>query len=332
MNKTLNSTIRLLTPLEAMSASHLTFPSFLHLLARSGDPGVVAVGAFLDSRPVGLALAVQAERPGPAQVASLFVGKPYRGQGLGKALLTAAQQELARRGSTQVRLEYSTAMPARPALEGLLRRLGWTEPETWMLVCRADERARQAPFFQAPLFTRIAQGLAGAEVFPWEDLRPAEKEALLAEQQTEHPWFPAYLNPFQEEPTLVRSVSLGLRLAGTVVGWLITHRITPTVVRYSWGFVHPDVAHRGAYVLLLRAALWRHLEILPQGSQAIWTVLLRDREMARFVRRRFAPWLLSLSEVRTARKALAPPNEPRPAQFGTIEEMATASVGHSPFP
>jgi GNAT superfamily N-acetyltransferase len=305
MHTMLDCTVGLLSPLEAMAASHLTFPSFRHLLARSGAADVVAVGAFHEGRPVGLALAAMPERGGPAQVASLFVQKAQRGQGLGEALLDAAEGELAQRGSTQVRLEYSTAMPTRAALERLLRRRGWTAPEPWMLLCRADERTWKAPFLHPPLQSRIERDLSGAEVFPWEDLRPAEKEALLTEQQAPRPWFPAYLSPFQEEAALRRSVSMGLRRGGAVVGWLITHRVTPTVVRYSWGFVHPDLARRGAYLLLLRAVAREHLEIMPRGFQILGAVLLRDREMARFARRRLAPWLVSLSEVCESRKALA---------------------------
>jgi GNAT superfamily N-acetyltransferase len=306
MKQILNKTVRLLTPLEAMAASHLTFPSFLHLLARSGTPEVVAVGAIDGGRPVGLVLAARPAEEKPAQIASLFVQKPFRGYGLGRALLAAAEEELAQRGCTRVRVEYSTAMPFRAELEGLLRCRGWTEPTPHMLMCRADKGAREAPFFHPPLFNRIEQGLAGAEVFPWEELRPTEKEALLAQQHSEYPWFPAYLSPFQEEPALARSISLGLRLAGAVVGWLITHRVTPSVLRYSWGFIHPDLARRGALLLLLRAVVWKQLEIMPRDPQAMWMVLLRDREMARFVQRRFAPWLLSVSEVRASRKSLAP--------------------------
>jgi GNAT superfamily N-acetyltransferase len=306
MTQTLGAAVRLLTPLEAMAASHLTFPNFFHLLAQSGAPEVVAVGALQNGRPVGLALAGQPAPNGPAQVVSLFVSKPYRGQGLGKALLTTAEEELARRGVPTMRLEYSTAMPDRDPLEALLRGRGWAAPAPWMLMCRADERTCAAPFFHPPLFTRIEQGLAGAELFPWEELRPGEKEALLAEQRAEHPWFPAYLSPFQEELALGRSVSVGLRLGGQVVGWLITHQITPTAVRYSWGYVRPDLFRRGAYLLLMRAVVWRHVQEMPRGFQALWAVLLRDRDMAQFVRRRFAPWLLSLSEVRAAHKLLAP--------------------------
>src|SRR4051812_39527090 len=111
MTLTLDGTVRLLRQADAPAAAGLTFPSFRHLLARPGDPSVVAVGAFHGCRPVGLALGVQPSGA-PAHLASLFVAKEHRGRGLGQALLAAAEEELARRGSRCLRLEYHTGMPA----------------------------------------------------------------------------------------------------------------------------------------------------------------------------------------------------------------------------
>jgi hypothetical protein len=231
-------------------------------------------------------------------MASLFVTRPNRGQGLGRVLLAAAEEELARRGARQVRLEYHTDMPAHPALERLLRGRGWAEPRAVMLRCRGDSRVLEAPFFQPPQFARLQGLLRGVKVFPWDALTPDERAGLLAQQGAPGSWVPAPLSPFQEDPHYERSVCLGLRFCGEVVGWLITHRLTPTVARYTWGYVRPDVARRGAFLLLVREAAVRHLRALPSGFQVLWTVPLWAGEMARFVRVRLAPWLCSMAEVR----------------------------------
>jgi GNAT superfamily N-acetyltransferase len=302
---TLDSTVRLLTGAEAAAAGRLTFPNFRHLLQRAAAPEVVAVGAFRRGRAVGLALA-EVDGDGSARLASLFVDRAHRGQGLGQALLTVAEEELALRGALQVRLEYHTDMPACASLEKLLTRCGWDRPRAVMLRCKASERTFQAPFFQAPLFPRLQRQLADLDVFPWQDLTPGERDSLFAQQRSPGSWVPPSLSPFQEDPDHERSVCLGLRAGGEVVGWLITHRLAAAVVRFTWGYVRPDISRRGAYVLLMREAARRHVEACPVGLTVLWTVPLWAAEMACFVQRRFAPWLCSLAEVREGRKTLGP--------------------------
>jgi GNAT superfamily N-acetyltransferase len=304
MNRTLDSTVRLLTSADAPEVTGLTFPSYRYLLALADAPEVVAVAAFCDGRPVGLALGGQPPGGGPAELGSLFVERAYRGQGLGGALLAAAEEELARRGARQLRLEYHTAMPARGPLEKLLLRRHWSEPQAVMLRCQADDRTTQAPVFNAPLFPRLQRQLADVQVFPWAELTSAERESLLAQQRAPGSWIPPSLSPFQEDRTYARSVCLGLRADGEVVGWLITHRLAPTVARYTWGYVRPDLARRGAYILLMREVAWMHREECARGLQVLWTVPLWAAEMAHFVRRRLGPWLCSLAEVRESYKAV----------------------------
>ncbi|MEU2109501.1 GNAT family N-acetyltransferase [Streptomyces sp. NPDC019507] len=57
-----------------------------------------------------------------AEIAKLLVHREARGRGLGRALLTAAEQGAAERGATLLVLDTETGSPA----EGLYRSAGWT--------------------------------------------------------------------------------------------------------------------------------------------------------------------------------------------------------------
>jgi hypothetical protein len=154
----------------------------------------------------------------------------------------------------------------------------------------------------------LQRQFADVQVFPWQELTAAERESLLAEQRRPGSWIPQLLSPFQKDPDHPRSVCHGLRANGEVVGWLITHRLAPTVVRYTWGYVRPDVARRGAYLLLIHAAASHH-RTCP-GIQVLWTVPVWAVEMARFVQRRLAPWMCSVAEVRECCRTLGLDNRP----------------------
>jgi hypothetical protein len=79
--------------------------------------------------------------------------------------------------------------------------------------------------------------------------------------------------------------------------------MSPLVVRYTCCYVRLELQQQGGN-LLLRAAIEAHARGAPEGH-GTWTVPLRQQEMAAFVRRRMAPYLLSLTEIRESHKALA---------------------------
>jgi predicted N-acetyltransferase YhbS len=77
--------------------ARLTYPRFCAGLTQSGAE-IVAIGARADGNPIGLSLA----RLGPAntaQLLSLNVAAPWRGRGIGAALIEACENALAARSS-----------------------------------------------------------------------------------------------------------------------------------------------------------------------------------------------------------------------------------------
>src|SRR5687767_10668791 len=101
--------------------------------AHKGD--LVAIGAWVNGRPVGLAVGRQGIR---SEILSLFVRPEHWKQGLGTALFTALEEQLVRCGTTQIHLRYSTEMPAHQALERILVRREWPAPRRRWIIGQFD--------------------------------------------------------------------------------------------------------------------------------------------------------------------------------------------------
>jgi hypothetical protein len=158
------------------------------------------------------------------------------------------------------------------------------------------------------MYSRLRAGLAPAVIFPWTELTGVQRERLRRGQEAE-PWIPDGLLPYVHEQGCDPETSFGLRLDDDVAGWMLTHRISPLVVRYTCCYARPKVQQHGGSLVLVRAAIEAHVRRTPEALRPVgygtWTVSLRQQDFATFVRRRMAPYLLSLTEIRESHKALA---------------------------
>jgi GNAT superfamily N-acetyltransferase len=142
----------LVSTLEAPNASaygDLTMPGCLPLLARiAHDRSVVALGGTRFGRPIGLILAELSDDGADGVVLSLFVRPGYRGIGVGTALLAALEVLLTDRGCQRLSMTYDATDPTSAALEAMLRRCGWEQPEAG--VTSAQDTRVAAKRVQAP--------------------------------------------------------------------------------------------------------------------------------------------------------------------------------------
>jgi GNAT superfamily N-acetyltransferase len=142
---------------------------------------------------------------------------------------------------------------------------------------------------------------AGYEVFPWSELAAAERREVIERQQRAE-WFPPALSPFQMEERLEPALSLGLRHAGRVVGWLIAHRVGDDLVQCTSLFVEAGHRRAGRGVALLAAGVER---FLASGiPRAIFMVDVANPAMLRFFERRLRPHLAAEAELLGASLAL----------------------------
>lgn len=298
-----------LTAEEASAFSALTFPAYRHLLALERAPrhlGMallrpvlpVACGAFFGEVPVGLALAEIPDDPAEgAELLSLFVQQPYRGNGIATSLLESLSNELSNLGLSRVHAVYMTGQPSQSALERVLSRCGWTEPVPRMLSVRITlEKLRRTDWYGRyrldPEF----------EIFPWISLTSAERDVLFASQQ-ERGWIAPNLEPWKHDADGFEPVSsVGVRYRGSVVGWVINHAVSDKVVRFTCSFIRKDFGRRGKLVPVYTESIRRLLE--TEFESCTFTVPLQHRGMAAFTLRWIGALASFTGETRGTEKSL----------------------------
>jgi len=296
-----------LQPLEGLSVAEvlqhyedLTFPPVARRLAVKPAAGAWWGAVALDERgPVGLALVETGSPrdPDTAQLFSLAVVPGHRRRGLGGALSAAAERLARDAGALAIEGAYRTSWRSRRAIEALLAGRGWSAPETRMVLARGETAFARA-YLRAPAPELPPE----AEIFTWEELTAAERERIL-ERQREDPWFPAILTPFQEEPRLEPTISVGLRWQGEVAGWLICHRVAFDTLQYSASFVREDLRGRGLGAALMREGVRRRLAD-PDIRHAILAIDARNRRVRALVEGPFRRYFAGISELRVSRKRL----------------------------
>jgi len=292
----------------------MTFPAYRHLLAlrpalrlpaepeqRMVQP--IALVARSPEAPAGLVLAEPAVNAadGPAELLSLFIAPEHRGRGVGSSLVEAMERALAERGQTVVEAVYTTGRPAIAAVERIFEKRGWDAPQVRTLTVKFTMQEA----VNTPWYGRMELLPAGAEIFAWKDLTPAERTAL-HESNERAPWIPISLQPWRHDQLGFDPVSsVGLRYRGEVVGWVINHQIDARTVRFTCSFMRPDLARRARIIPLYSEAVRR----LSQTACEFCTMVTPTvyPAMIAFIRRHFEPYASFTGETRGTRKTLVSP-------------------------
>ncbi len=285
--------IERLNSINSAAFSAFTFHAYQHILySLQAGGSIAAFGALVGGAPAGMVICEAA--PETANIVSICVGAEFRNRGVGSALLAAAEQELAGKGAGIAAFTYATGKPTQPALERMLAKCGWPQPQPKHLICTSDKRmyAFLSEYKLPPSF----------EVFPWTEVTPEDRASLERSQAAEQ-WVPKGLWPFDYEATMEPANSVGVRYGGELVGWLITQPREPDAVCYSCSWMRPDLQRRGRLVAAYAEAVRRQIEFTTKPI-GIWIVPYHHESMASFVLRRMKPWLISLSEFRHSRKPL----------------------------
>lgn len=291
-------TIQILsTALEAMPFATMTFPHFRpHLSHLSAAGRFLALGAYWDGKPVGLALVLSPQN-GSAELLSLFIAPDLRRRGIASALLAKSKEVLAARGASVLAAVWMTGTPGAVAFEALLRRQGWDSPQPRMIIYRADiESLSTADWVHA-----FATLPAGHAIVSWADLRPNQL-ATLRQAVRFDGWIPPDLEPFSfagmgidgapAEPRF----NLACTAWDEVVGWNFAHHIEAETARFSCTFVRPDLQNQ-----LLLLALWREAFMRIADSpyrQVSWAVAVHRMAMVQFLDHYLLPYARSRQETR----------------------------------
>jgi GNAT superfamily N-acetyltransferase len=287
----------------------MTYPAYRHLLdlaparrlpAEAGRAPIepLALAAVEDGEIVGLLLAELplAESAEP-EVLSLFVSAGHRGRGIATRLLQSCEREVARRGHSSLGVVYTAGATGAAAIERILARLAWPPPTQRTVSVRfTADQARSFPWLNRyPLRT-------GCQIFPWTELT-AEERRRLVDSQEERGWIADNLVPWRyDEEAFEPVTSLGMRLDGEVVGWVINHATGPRTLRFTCSYIRKDLGRRGRLMPLVSESINR-IDRTP-FSECTFVVPLKHHTMVAFVRRWIEPWASLVTETRGSFKRL----------------------------
>jgi GNAT superfamily N-acetyltransferase len=224
-----------------------------------------------------------------------------RGQGIGGTLLRRIEGEFAREGY-QTGVHFLTVDPDDQRFVRFLIREGWAKPVIVKLICRST--MQQA--FETPWLVR-AQIPAHHRVIPWSSLSAAQRDAIAAGIGN---WIPRELDPFDVEADCDDRTSIALvaggESEGRVAGWVLTHRLDSSTLRWTCSFVDPAIQGSGRILPLWLEVARRQRELA--GMEAfVFTVPLTQPRMVRFATRYMRPWLTSLTYSCMTTKRMSSP-------------------------
>jgi GNAT superfamily N-acetyltransferase len=289
-----------LTPFAGPRYAAFTFAAHRPLIESFSTTSDVAGScASVNGEPAGLAVA-KLEPHGTAVILSIYVARAFRRRGIGAGLLRRLEQQLAARGQSMAAICYDSSNEGARPLERLLAS------------CRWPDRGEAVHFFTMDCTILTSPWLARAvlpedfEIAAWSTVTQPERDAL-ARADHNGGWIPAGLHPFLDEYDLEPINSLVLRHRGAIVGWQLTHPLTPTAIHYANLFVRPDVNRVGrvyASLALLAEAVRRQERALGTRSLGLFEVESHNAAFLRLLDRYLSPLVLEHVEKQRRIKRL----------------------------
>jgi GNAT superfamily N-acetyltransferase len=265
--------LRILSPAEAKTFACMTFPAYVPLLGKS----VLAVGAYSNKEPAGLALVSLLPDHAGAELLSLYVDFPHRFRGMGTVLLGHVEKTLSRAKKVSIHTTWSETLLGADSFKRVLAKSGWTKPYKRMLTLRGDmdgdfgrEVLEKYSKYKEPCCLPRKYSLTH-----WHDMTMADRTFILSKQGCLH-WYEPDANPFRDESTMEPATSLLLRKDDEIVGWLTVHRTAPDTLRYTNVFIRADLKRAGAVsIAMVTHAFWVHL---AEGTPKLTMAVLKENE------------------------------------------------------
>jgi GNAT superfamily N-acetyltransferase len=280
----------------------MTFPSYRQALALvatdytdSEGSRMIACQAIEDSLPAGLGLAQVPKDPSqPAEILSLFVRADLRGRGIATGLVEGLEQSALAAGRDIMGV-YMTGKPSIPIVERVFEKRGFEPPVLRKAAVRiTPEQAINCPWWGRG---RLPEG---GEMFMWKDLT-ADERAHMMKTHAESPWIDPLLEPWICDARADPISSVGMRVNGEVLGWVINHRAPPNFVVFTTAFVRKDFQRIGALFKLLVHSI---VNIQNQGLCITFVTSSMYPRMLPFTLTRIGPYGDFCGETRGVSKRL----------------------------
>jgi cytochrome P450/GNAT superfamily N-acetyltransferase len=283
----------LLTPEETQVYESMTFPKLRTMLAGAGNNSrVVAVGAAAGEQPAGLALAEIWKVGEKATLRSLYVEPEHRRRGVATGLMSEIEEVLRNRGCESVEVIYMTGKPSTQAVEQLLENGGYGVPQLRSGLAKlSSEALTTLPWAKR---TELPPGFT---ICPWAEISDKQRAGIEESQRTK-PWIPEELSPSHFEMGLHLPTSLRLCYHDQVVGWLLTHQLNATTLRFSSVWIRRDLQRVGRWVPLIPLVVEGGRRAVDTDFQRVlWLTSALHQDMMRFNQRWVAPYAAFYGET-----------------------------------
>lgn len=277
---------------------------FAPFLSKRKDHSIpLVLGAFLNDVPIGIVVAFYYKIIHRALIQTLFVKEEYRHQGLGSTLLQRLEIVLKMEGIHTVTVNYEASLPTSLYFEKILKKQHFG-PSTISYQRYLFDSATFRPSWLTRVPTKLPKDFS---LFSWAALKKEDRKEL--EFQYKQRSYTADIYPFFKEELIEPSNSLGLRYKGKVIGWIITHRIRPDLIRYTALYLRNEFRLHsfGLAPKLLIESIKRHVfaknpvkygscEIANQPQNPHWS---------RFIKHKLIPHSIEIQEVKSTYKNLS---------------------------
>lgn len=220
---------------------------------------MIGVLAAVEKKPVGLLLSTDDNTAENYRIHSFLVDPRYRKMGIGSAMIDRIEGYVQEKGARKIDLYYRTHWPSRVYLEKILSGKGWSDPRKELILVKGDAQNVNK------LFMHHRLDLPQDYEFDFFRNLTSEDRASILNRKKEENWYLDYLDPFVQENTIFHPASLVLRYRGQVIGWVISHLITPGLNEFTALFIDPE--HRPfklAHLLMRQAITLQQKANIPQ--------------------------------------------------------------------
>jgi len=157
------------------------------------------------------------------------------------------------------------------------------------------ENYRQAPWIN---YDQLPQPY---EMFVWSRMTDEEYRQIQEKQSTG--WYPSELDPFQESDKLNGDMSVGLKHHGEIIGWMISHKISPDTLQRTCFFLDPN--HRLHNLALALSSKIIKLQIDGGIPKIMFQIPTTNQQMMVYFDRYLKDYQDTITEVFWATKKIA---------------------------
>lgn len=281
------------TLLNDLSPFNNYIPKGIHdkIVSLSSEMKWIAVGSLKQDDPLGVCVASLDIDLGLLEILHLEVNAAHRKQRIGTTLLSKIQEEGIKQKAKIFSFIYPQNTPETLIIEKILKTNHWKGTRPFLIRAFFNPET-----FDAPMMHLHYSYPPGYKEFPWNTLKPKQRNDLLYREQQGH--FSRALSPFKEEQIFEPLNSLGLEYQDRVVGWIITHRIDSDTIRYSFIYIEPSLKFRGLAAKLLMNSMLCHMKKPTKWALIEIPYLLVEPAWIRFIEKRILPSAVKVTYYR----------------------------------